>query len=200
MAQSTTNRDQMEPESERTRESPSELVAQGAPDAPSPPDWPSMDEHEELLWEDSPSFKYFLSDLVLSILIVGIGATLAIIAGVQLLDVLPANARLAVVAIGGFTVVLGIVFLIANYHFYRRKHYALTTEAIYRRWDGSTTRIEIENVSKILCEQSWVDHQFSCGDLTIGWFEYEKNETTYPAVPHPEQIKKRLLELGEGDN
>jgi hypothetical protein len=198
MAQSTTNRDQMESESERARESPSELVAQVAPDGSPSPDWPSMDEHEELLWEDSPSFKYFLSDLVLGILIVGVGVTLTIIAGVQLLGVLPTNARLAVVVFGGLTVVLGIVFLIVNYRFYRRKHYALTTEAIYRRWDGSTTRIEIENVAKILCEQSWMDHQFSCGDLMIGWFDDEKNETTYPAVPHIEQVRKQLKELDDG--
>lgn len=200
MAQSTTNRDQMESESERATESPSEPVAQAAPDGPSPPDWPSMDEREELLWEDSPSFKYFLLDLMLNILIVGIGVTLATIGALQLLDVLPANIRLAVIAFGGAMMVIGIVFLLVNYRSYQRKHYALTTEAIYRRWDGSTTRIEIENVSKILCEQSWLDRQFSCGDLKVAWCEDEKNEIIYPAVPHPDQVKKRLSELGKRDN
>jgi hypothetical protein len=198
MAQSTTNRDQIESESERARKSSSELVAQVAPDGSPSPDWPSMNEHEELLWEDSPSFKYFLSDLVLGVLIVGAGVTLTIIAGVELLSVLPANAQLAVVVFGGVTVVLGIGFLIVNYWFYRRKHYALTTEAIYRRWDGSTTKIEIENMSKTLCEQSWMDQQFSCGDLIIGWFDDEKNETTYPAFPHIKQVRKRLKELDQG--
>jgi hypothetical protein len=200
MAQSTTNRDQVEPESERAAEPSTKLVAQGIPDGASPPDWPSIDEREELLWEGSPSFKYFLSDLVLGILIVAIGATLTIIGGLQLLDVLPANARLAVVAFGGTMMVLGIVFLVVNYRSYRRKHYALTTEAIYRRWDGSTTRIETKNVSKRQYEQSWLDRQFSCGNLTIAWFTDEKNEIIYPAVPRPDQVKNRLSELSRRDS
>jgi hypothetical protein len=194
MAQSTTNRDQIDPESEGTTGSSPELVAQDASDGPPSPDWPSIDDHEELIWEDSPGFKYFLSDLVLGILIVGIGATLALIGGLQLFDVLPATVQLVLVAFGGLTMALGIVFLAINYRSYQRKQYALTTEAIYRRWDGSTTGIETENVSKIQYEQS------SCGDLTIGWFDDEKNEIVYPAVPHPDQVRNRLTKPDGRDN
>jgi hypothetical protein len=200
MAQSTTNRDQVEPEPERTKDSSSELTAQFSRDDPSPPDWLSLDEHEEFLWKDSPSFKIFLPDLGMTVVIVGIGAILAGIGALQLFDEFPSSVQLAILATGGILMAIGIGFFIFNYYFYRRRQYAITTKAIYRRWDDSTTEIEITDICEVLCEQSWSDRQFSCGDLRIGSSKDGTEKTTYPAVPRPNRVKKRLLDLAQRDD
>jgi hypothetical protein len=195
MAQGTTNRDQFGTESERAKESPSELVAQVARDSHSLPSWLSLDEHEELLWQDSPSFRTFLPNLVLNIIIIGIGVALVSIGLLQFPTALPSNLQLVAVATGGAIMIAGIGFLVVNYRSYQRRHYALTTEAIYRRWDGSTTRIEMTNTCEVVCEQSLLDRQFSCGDLKIGWSKNGTEKATYPAVPRPNQVKKRTSEV-----
>ena len=75
----------------------------------------------------------------------------------------------------------------------------ITTEYIYRRWDGTTTKIEVEDASEFLYDQSRLDHQFSCGSLKIGWWDDGKHESNYPAVPHPDQVTDLLSASDERD-
>lgn len=199
MAQSTTTHDRVEPESESATESASKLAAQGAPGRPPPPDWLSIDDHEQMVWEDSPSFKILLPDLILNGLFIGVGGLLITIGGLQLFDIFSANAQLLIVALGVIIAGFGVGFLIVNYRSYRRKHYVITTEYIYRRWDGSTTKMEVEDVSEILYDQTWLDRQFSCGSLKIGWWKDGKHENNYPAVPNPAQIKELFSVSDERD-
>jgi|AntDeeMetagen681_2_1112603.scaffolds.fasta_scaffold07492_2 hypothetical protein len=199
MAQSTTNRDRVEPKSESATESSSTLAAQDAPGRPLPPDWLSIDDHEQMVWEDSPSFKIVLPDLILSGVFVGAGGLLIVIGALQLFDIFSANTQLLIVALGVIMAGFGAGLLIVKYHFYRRKHYVITTEYIYRRWDGTTTKIEVEDASEFLYDQSRLDHQFSCGSLKIGWWDDGKHESNYPAVPHPDQVTDLLSASDERD-
>ncbi|WP_273838655.1 PH domain-containing protein [Halococcus sp. PRR34] len=200
MAQSTSTRDRVDPESESATESSLNPPAQRDPGKPPSPDWLSIDDHEEMVWEDSPSFKYVFSDFVLNGVFVGVGGILIAIGALQLFDIFPANAQLLIVALGVIMVGFGVGFSIINYRSYRRKHYVITTESIYRRWDGSTTKIEVEDINEILYDQSWLDHQFSCGSLKIGWWNDGKHENNYPAVPHPAQVKELLSTSDERDD
>jgi hypothetical protein len=187
MAQGTTNRDQFGPESERAKEFSSEQAAQVARDSLSLPDWLSLDDHEELLWEDSPSFKTVLLDLGLSIVIAGIGMMVASIGAVQLL----ANSLQH--SAGWWSSQSAFSSSITA----RIDGGIMRSKAIYRRWDGSTTQIEMRHICGILCEQSWLDRQFSCADLKVGWSEDGTQKTTYPAVSRPYQVKKWLFKVAE---
>lgn len=168
-------------------------VGQSIPDGP-PPDWISVENDEELLWEGRQSSKQLLPDLLLSLLLVGVGGILVSIGQLQILGDLPSTVQLVVTVTGLVFAALAALSFGYNWWSHRQQRYAVTTGAAYRKWGKYVSKIQIEEISSVTNQRySWVDRLFSCGDLKIKWHHNGPQSTTYPAVPHPSQVQEIIM-------
>lgn len=192
MGQSTPTQDQVTPD-ERENTVPMS-VGQSILDGP-PPDWISIDNDEVLLWESSQSSKQLLPDILLSLLLIGVGGVLMSIGQLQILGAVPSSVQLLVTVAGLVFVILALLSFGYNWWSYRQRRYAVTTDATYRKWGDHVSKIEMEKISTVTNQRySWVDGLFSCGDLKIIWQNNGPESTTYPAVRHPDQVQEIIMD------
>lgn len=196
MGQSIPTQDQVNPD-ERENTIPM-TVGQSIPDGP-PPDWISIESDEELLWEGRQSSKQLLPDILLSLLLVGVGGILVSIGQLQILGDLPSTVQLVATIAGLVFVVLAVLSFAYNWRSHRQRRYAVTTKATYRKWDDHVSKIKVEEISNVTNHRySWLDGLFSCGDLKVNWQNNGPQSTTYPAVPHPEQVQEIIIDIAYG--
>lgn len=190
MGQSTPTQDRPDPNQSETAVSMS--VDQPIPDGPVS-DWIVLDDDEELIWEAKVSLKQLIPDVLLSVVMVGIGTGLLAVANLDLVGFFPSGFQLPASIFGGVFFVGSILFLGYSYISHRKRRYAITTTATYRRWGDSVARIPLSSVSNVrIADSSILDRLFSCGDVTIQWEENEPQEMIFPAVPNSEWATEML--------
>ena len=159
------------------------------------PEWITLSEDERIIWEARASLKRLVPDIVLSLLLMAIGAFLLSLAWLQVFGFYPSGFRLPITIVGGVLLVGMIFYLGYSLWSHRKQRYVLTSKSVYRRWGNSIVETPLSDVLDVCPEsRSVLDKLFSCGDLTIIWEEDTQREVTFPAVPHSEQVGSMLLD------
>ncbi len=155
----------------------------------------SLDDDEELLWEARESPKELIPGLLVSLLfLIGGGAILSI-ASFQILGAVPSNAQLPLLILGAVICVVGIGIAGYTYWSHRKKCYAVTTKATYRKWGEYVSAISMDDIAAVdVGSRSPLDRVFSSGDLVIHWEKDEARSTTYSSVPDPTSVREWITE------
>jgi uncharacterized membrane protein YdbT with pleckstrin-like domain len=150
------------------------------------PDWVTLTEGEEVLWDGHPSLRLITPAVVVGLLLVigGIALTLFLTdPPIRWLPLLGVPIGLAVIA-------WSYVSLVST-------HYVLTTEEVYRKTglvNRSVAQIRLDRVQNTTCSQSIAERLFSYGDITIYTAGSDTMDITLDDVPHPNEVNRRLTE------
>lgn len=192
MGQSTSTHDQAETE---TSGSTAKLAEQFSHRDEGSVDWLQLDDQEEILWMGSPTLRRLVVPFGFSILCL-CGGLFAIAIGVfELFGDLPSSLRWAAVAGGGLLIVVPLVLDFFLYWSHQRIQYVITTDRLYRKWDNSKiTQIKTGHVSTSTYQQSWLDRQFSCGQVHVTNSKTGRKKLFYSATPAPEYVQDIVMD------
>ena len=151
----------------------------------------SLDDDEELLWEARESPKELIPGLLVGLLFLVGGGAIISIASFHILGEVPSNAQLPLLVLGAVVCVAGFGVGGYTYWLHRKKCYAVTTKATYRKWGDYVSKISIADIATVNVDsRSPLDRVFSSGDLVIRWEKNGNQSTTYSSVPGPESVGK----------
>lgn len=158
-------------------------------------DWLQLDDHEEVLWVGSPTLSRLVVPFGFSILCLCSGLFAITIGVFELFGDFPSGLRWAIVAAGGLLIVVALALDFYLYWLHQRIQYVITTDRLHRRRDDSkVTQIKTEHVSGSTYQQSWLDRQFSCGQIHVTNSKTGRKKLFYSAIPDPEYVRGVIMD------
>lgn len=150
------------------------------------PDWVTLTEGEEVLWEGHPSLRLITPAVIVGLVLAFGGIALTLF----LTDPLFRWVPLLAVPIGLAIIAWSYISLVST-------HYVLTDEEVYRKTglvNRSVAQIRLDRVQNTTCSQSIVERLFSYGDITIYTAGSDTMDITLDDVPRPNEVNRRLTE------
>ncbi|EMA53121.1 PH domain-containing protein [Halococcus thailandensis] len=150
------------------------------------PDWVTLTEGEDVLWQGHPSLRLVTPSAVVALALA--------IAGIALTSVLSDPSIRWFPLLG---IPLGIAVIAWAYVSLVSTQYVLTDEEIYRKTgivNQSVAQIRLDRVQNTTFSQSLTERLFSYGDITIYTAGSDTMDITLSNVPEPERVNQRLTE------
>lgn len=192
MGQSTPTQNQTESE---TGGSTAKLTEHFADHDNRSTDWLQLDDQEEVLWIGSPTPRRLVVPFGLVMLCLCSGLVTMAVGIFELFGDFPSSLRWVVVAAGVLLITVALVLAFLFYRSHQQIQYAITTNGLYRKWSSSKiTQIEIEDIAGSTYYQSWLDRQFSCGEVHITSPKTGAKRLFYSAVPNPRYVRTIVMD------
>lgn len=162
------------------------------------PDWVTLTDDEEVLWHDRPAIHPYLLGELGSLILVGIGAVLAL-AGLGLVA-LPGGFTLPEMVLlggGGLLVAIGTVGIVGGILNWWSLRYLVTTEEVYKKRgivSRSVTNLSLEHVRKTNFNQSVLGRFFSYGHVRISTAGTGGTEIVFRYVSDPDAVVEMITE------
>lgn len=165
------------------------------------PNWVTLTEGEEVLWDEHPSLLPYLVGLIGEIVLIFLGLFILIAGGLGGLLGLSLDLEVPVVAISISTaialvlILFGLLGLTRTLLTWWSTRYVVTTDELYKKTgviSRSVQNTRMEEVQNTSFDQSWFGRLASHGDVHIATAGTGGTEITYRHAPGPAEVVETI--------
>lgn len=161
------------------------------------PDWLTLTDDEQVVWEGRPSPYPYLGGLLGPVGLVALGIAVAIVAAGVVSVGVPIPEAVPGVAIGGALVALGVALALGRIISWWLTRYVVTTEEVYHKRgvvSRSVTNTRLDQIQNTRFTQSATGRLFSYGDVYVDTAGGGGTEIVFRHVEEPQRVVGRITE------